>query len=55
MATVRDIAERAHVSIATVSRVLNDHPRVSEETRLIVWQAAQELGYSMERLRSSAS
>ena len=53
MATVRDIAERAHVSIATVSRVLNDHPRVSEETRLIVLQAAQALGYSMERLRST--
>jgi DNA-binding LacI/PurR family transcriptional regulator len=53
MATVRDIAERAHVSIATVSRVLNDHPRVSEETRLIVLRAAQELGYSMERLRSA--
>jgi len=53
MATVRDIAERAHVSIATVSRVLNDHPRVSDETRLIVLQAAQELGYSMDRLRST--
>jgi LacI family transcriptional regulator len=53
MATVREIAERAHVSIATVSRVLNDHPRVSEETRLSVWHAAQELGYPMERLRSA--
>lgn len=53
MATVRDIAERAHVSIATVSRVLNDHPRVSDETRLIVWQAAQALGYPLEKLRSA--
>ncbi len=52
MTTVRAIAKRAHVSIATVSRVLNDHPRVSEETRLIVWQAARDLGYPLERLRS---
>lgn len=51
MATVRDIAQRAHVSIATVSRVLNNHPRVSEETRQIVWQAAHELGYVTSRLR----
>lgn len=53
MATVREIAERAHVSIATVSRVLNGHPRVSEATRLTVLQAAHELGYSEQRLRSA--
>lgn len=53
MTTVRAIAQRAHVSIATVSRVLNNHPRVSEETRLVVLQAAQELGYPMEKLRST--
>lgn len=53
MTTVREIAQRAHVSIATVSRVLNGHHRVSEETRLIVLQAAQELGYSPQRLRST--
>ncbi len=53
MATVREIARRANVSIATVSRVLNDHPRVSAETRLIVLQAAQELGYPMHRLRNA--
>ena len=53
MATVREIAERAHVSIATVSRVLNGSARVSEETRLIVLHAAHELGYSMTRLRTT--
>ncbi len=53
MSTVRAIARRANVSTATVSRVLNNHPRVSEQTRLLVLQAAKELGYPMERLRST--
>lgn len=53
MTTVRAIAQRAHVSIATVSRVLNNHPRVSDDTRLVVLQAANELGYPMEKLRST--
>ncbi|NLF77796.1 MAG: LacI family transcriptional regulator [Chloroflexi bacterium] len=38
------------MSIATVSRALNGHHRVSEETRLIVLQAAHDLGYSPPRL-----
>ena len=44
-ATIYDIADRARVSIATVSRVLNGHPRVSEVTRSRVFQVAQDLGY----------
>ena len=43
--TLRDIAQSAHVSISTVSRVLNDYPYVSEATRQAVCQAAQALGY----------
>lgn len=43
--TIYDIAEKASVSIATVSRVLNDHPRVAEETRARVLDVAEELGY----------
>ena len=30
--TIKEIAARAHVSIATVSRVINKDPRVTEET-----------------------
>ena len=44
-ATIYDIADRARVSIATVSRVLNGHPRVSEVTRRRVFSVAEDLGY----------
>ncbi|MEL6614794.1 MAG: LacI family DNA-binding transcriptional regulator [Bacteroidota bacterium] len=43
--TIYDIAEQARVSIATVSRVFNDHPRVSEPTRQRVFAVADQLGY----------
>ncbi|HET6567479.1 MAG TPA: LacI family DNA-binding transcriptional regulator, partial [Rhodothermales bacterium] len=43
--TIYDIAERARVSIATVSRVLNGQPRVSERTRQHVLDIATQLGY----------
>jgi LacI family transcriptional regulator len=45
LATIRDVAEEAQVSIATVSRVLNGNARVSEETRLRVESAAARLDY----------
>lgn len=43
--TIYDIAEKAGVSIATVSRVFNDNPRVSESTRATVLEVAERLGY----------
>lgn len=45
MTNIRDIAERSNVSIATVSRVLNNRDNVSAETRTLVLQAARALGY----------
>jgi LacI family transcriptional regulator len=45
MATIRDVARASNVSIATVSRVFNDSPLVSEETRQRVTSAASALGY----------
>lgn len=47
MTNIRAIAERSSVSIATVSRVLNNHNNVSDETRRLVLHAAQELGYPL--------
>jgi LacI family transcriptional regulator, galactose operon repressor len=51
--TIRDVAERAGVSIATVSRVLNDKGDVSEATRERVRQVARSVGYSADRAAQS--
>lgn len=45
MASVRKIASEVGVSVATVSRALNNHPDVSVETRRRVLQAANRSGY----------
>ncbi|HET7817446.1 MAG TPA: LacI family DNA-binding transcriptional regulator [Sphingomicrobium sp.] len=44
-ATIRDVARQAHVSVASVSRVLNGREVVSEETRERVIAAVKALGY----------
>jgi DNA-binding LacI/PurR family transcriptional regulator len=49
-ATIRDVAKRAGVSQATVSRVLNRPELVKEETRANVLKAAEELGFVPNRL-----
>ena len=43
--TIKDIAKRAGVGTTTVSRVLNDHPYVSEDKRQKVLNAIDELDY----------
>ena len=45
MPNVRHIAKEAGVSITTVSRVLNNHPRVSQKAREKVLAAANEARY----------
>jgi LacI family transcriptional regulator len=52
--TLRDIARQANVSTATVSRVLNNHPHVDEETRVLVRQVADVMAYPLENLRAAA-
>jgi LacI family transcriptional regulator len=47
--TIREIAELAGVSIATVSRVVNGRGDVSDETREIVQRVVREHGYSANR------
>ncbi|MEV6425810.1 substrate-binding domain-containing protein [Streptomyces sp. NPDC051662] len=45
MAGIKDVAAEAGVSVATVSRVLNDHPSVSPTSRARVLAAVTALGY----------
>ena len=45
-ATIRDVAQKAGVSISTVSRVLNDTCPVASDKRVRVKKAALELGYT---------
>jgi len=44
--TIRDVAAEAGVSVATVSRVLNDKPDASGESRRKVEDAVRKLGYA---------
>ena len=43
--TIKDIAERCGVSVSTVSRVLNNHPDVSEQNRQKVLAVVEEFHY----------
>ena len=55
-ARLSDIARQAEVSEATVSRVLNDRPGVSADTRQAVLTALDVLGYERpERLRKRSA
>jgi DNA-binding LacI/PurR family transcriptional regulator len=43
--TIYDVASKAGVSISTVSRVLNNPDKVTEETRVSVMEAIEKLGF----------
>ncbi|MBD5806155.1 LacI family DNA-binding transcriptional regulator [Limosilactobacillus walteri] len=45
MATIKDIAQQAGVSVSTASRALNHNPRISEKTRQRIEDIANQLGY----------
>jgi DNA-binding LacI/PurR family transcriptional regulator len=49
MATIQDIAADLGLSAMTVSRALNDHPDVKDETRQRVQERARELNYRPNR------
>lgn len=50
MASIKDVAKRANVGAATVSRVLNNNGYVSEETRTKILEAMKELDYTPNEL-----
>ena len=55
MVTLKEIAKRANVSLATVSRVVNldDTMSVSPETRRLILEIAHQLGYVPPKRRKS--
>ncbi len=59
MSSLNDVARKAGVSIATVSRVINNGTNVNEETRAKVLKAVKDLKYQpsrvAKRLRSRSS
>jgi len=51
--TIKDIAREANVSIATVSRVLNNTGQVKTKTKDSVLEAAEKLGYNQKNIKNA--
>ena len=47
MATIKDLAARTGYAVGTVSRVLNNHPNVSDKARAAILQAVEETGFQL--------
>ena len=45
MVSIKDISIRCNVSVATVSKALNDHSDIAESTKENIRRAAKEMGY----------
>jgi LacI family transcriptional regulator len=52
-AKIKDVAREANVSIATVSRVINDIPLVNDETKARVLDAIKRTGYKPNAIARS--
>ncbi len=50
---IKDVAKEAHVSVATVSRVVNDIPLVNEDTKQRVLDAIKKTGYKPNAIARS--
>src|SRR5271170_3924647 len=53
--SVREVARLAQVSATTVSLVINDNPRISQNTQRRVRKAMEQLGYRPNRLAQNLS
>ena len=51
--TIHDIARKLNITASTVSRALNDNPRISEATKKAVQKAAQKLNYQPNHLAAA--
>ena len=46
MVSIKDIAKECSVSVATVSKALNDHDDISDATKEKVRKTAKRMGYT---------
>jgi LacI family transcriptional regulator len=52
-ATIHDIARKLNITASTVSRALNDHPRISIETKKAVIKVARKLNYQPNNIAAA--
>lgn len=52
-ATIQDIAAALNITASTVSRALNDHPKISRATKELVWTCARKLNYNPNTIAAS--
>ena len=45
--TIKDLAAETGYAVATVSRVLNNHPNVSEKARAVIMEAVEKTGFQL--------
>ena len=50
--TAKELAQRLHLSAATVSMVLNRKPGISDETRDLVLSEAKRCGYDFSKIKT---
>ena len=48
--TIYDISKKLNISAATVSRALNNNPKISQKTRELVLKTAAKMNYKQNRL-----
>ncbi len=51
--TIHDIARKLNITASTVSRALNDNPRISDETKKLVLKAAEKLNYRANHIAAA--
>jgi LacI family transcriptional regulator len=51
--TIHHIAEKLNITASTVSRALNDNPRISKATKLLVQKTAQKLNYQPNNIAAA--
>ena len=51
--TIKDVARELNLSVSSISRALNDKPDISDETKSLIIETANRLGYVPNRLAAS--